>query len=59
MGISNFKKSLEQRYSALTGELQVVHASIARIRREAEKLPELEARVAELGAVEIQDSHWG
>lgn len=48
MGISNFKKSLEQRYSALTGELQVVHASIARIRREAEKLPELEARIPQL-----------
>lgn len=48
MGISNFKKSLEQRYSALTGELQALHASITRIRRETEKLPVLEARIPEL-----------
>jgi hypothetical protein len=48
MGHTNFRQSLNKRYSALTGQLEDVHASIARIHREVEKLPELEARIPQL-----------
>ncbi len=48
MGITNFRHSLEKRYSALTGELEDVHLSIDRIKREVEKLPDLEKRIPEL-----------
>lgn len=48
MGISNLRHSLEKRYSALTGELEDVHVSIARIKREVHALDELEKRIPEL-----------
>ena len=48
MGYSNLRHSLEKRYSALTGQLREVHENIARIKRETEKLPELEARIPKL-----------
>jgi hypothetical protein len=48
MGTSNFKQALEKRYSALTGELQAVHANTERIERELAHLDELEARIPEL-----------
>ncbi len=51
MGISNFKASLEKRYSALTGELQATHANIERIKREVDRLDELEARIPQLEAL--------
>ena len=48
MGQTNFRHSLNKRYSALTGQLEDVRASIERIHREVEKLPELEARIPHL-----------
>jgi hypothetical protein len=42
---------LEKRYSALTGQLQDVRATIARIKREAERLPELEGKIPALEAL--------
>ncbi len=51
MGTSNLRHSLEKRYSALTGQLQDTRENIARIRREIEKLPELEARLPKLEAL--------
>jgi len=51
MGITNLRHSLEKKFSALTGELQEVHANIARIQREQAKLPELEARIPKLEAL--------
>lgn len=50
MGMTNLRHSLEKLYSALTGELEGVHANIARINREMEKLPDLEASIPELEA---------
>lgn len=51
MGISNFKHSLEKRYSVLTGELKSTHANIERIKREVAQLGELEARIPKLEAL--------
>lgn len=51
MGSTNLRHSLEKRYSALTGQLQDTRDNIARIRREVEKLPELEARIPKLEAL--------
>ncbi len=51
MSITNLRGSLEKRYSALTGELEHIRANIARIHREVDKLPDLEARIPELEAV--------
>jgi hypothetical protein len=48
MGHTNLRHSLSKRYSALTGQLEDVQASIEPINREAAKLPELEARVPDL-----------
>lgn len=48
MGHSNLRHSLSKRYSALTGQLREVQSNIARIKREAEKLPELEAETRRL-----------
>lgn len=48
MGFSNFRLALEKRYAALTGQHRELHANIARIKREIEKLPELEARIQKL-----------
>ncbi len=48
MGISNLRHALEKRYSALTGELEDVHASIERIKRAVDNLSELEKRIPEL-----------
>lgn len=48
MGISNLRHALEKRYSALTGELEDVHASIERIKREVANLSELEKRIPDL-----------
>jgi hypothetical protein len=48
MGMTNFRLSLEKRYSALTGELEEVHGSIERIKRAVQKLPELEDRIPAL-----------
>lgn len=45
MGITNLRASLEKRYSALTGELDDLRLSIERIKREADKIVELEARI--------------
>lgn len=51
MGITNFKHSMEKRYSALTGELIAVRANIERIKREVTQLAELEARIPQLEAL--------
>lgn len=51
MGMTNLQHSLEKKFAALTGELQEVHANIARIQREQAKLPELEARIPRLEAL--------
>ncbi|MGE4430596.1 MAG: hypothetical protein AB7E05_07625 [Sphingobium sp.] len=51
MGVTNFRHSLEKRYSALTGQLCEVHANIARIKREVETLAELEAKIPKLEAL--------
>jgi len=51
MGTTNIKLALEKRYSALTGELEGVRANIARIRREMEKLSELEEEIPKLEAL--------
>jgi hypothetical protein len=51
MSITSLRGSLEKRHSALTGELEHIHANIARIQREVEKLPDFEARIPELEAV--------
>lgn len=51
MGHSNLRHSLEKRYSALTGQLREAHQNIARIQREVEKLPELEASIPKLEAL--------
>ncbi len=51
MGMTNIRLALEKRYSSLTGELREVKHSIARIRREADKLPDLEARIPKLEAL--------
>ena len=48
MGQTNFRHSLNKRYSALTGQLADTHASIERIKLEVDKLPELEARIPQL-----------
>lgn len=48
MGQTNLRHSLNKRYSALSGELEDVRASIGRIKREIAKLPELEARIPQL-----------
>ena len=51
LGHSNFRASLEKRYSALTGQLREVRDNIARIQREVEKLPQLEAEIPKLEAL--------
>lgn len=48
--MTNLRHSLEKLYSSLTGELEGVRANIARISREMEKLPELEAAIPDLEA---------
>jgi hypothetical protein len=48
MGHTNIRLALESRYAAYAGRLIELHENIARIRREAEKLPELEATIPEL-----------
>lgn len=48
MGHTNFRLSLEKRYAALTGQLRETHENIERIKREVEKLPELEAEIPKL-----------
>jgi hypothetical protein len=45
MGYSNFRYTVEKRYAALTGQLREVRQNIARVRRETDKLPDLEARI--------------
>jgi len=50
MGMTNLQHSLEKLYSGLTGQLEGVRANIARINREMDKLPELEASLPELEA---------
>lgn len=51
MGHSNLRASLEKRYSALTGQLREAHENIARIQREIERLPEIEASIPKLEAL--------
>ena len=51
MGQTNLRASLGKRYSALTGQLREVHENIDRIKREVEKLPDLEARIPKLEAL--------
>lgn len=48
MGLTNFKYSLERRYSALTGQLESVHADIVQIKRDAERIGDLEAQIPRL-----------
>lgn len=51
MGLTNYQHALRKKYSALTGERDVLLARIDRIKREHSELPELEARAAELEAL--------
>ena len=51
MGITNLRHSLEKRYSTLTGRLRDAHENIARIQREVDKLPEIEASIPKLEAL--------
>lgn len=51
MGHSNLRASLEKRYSTLTGQLREVHETIAQIKREADRLPAIEARIPRLEAL--------
>lgn len=51
MGQTNLRASLEKRYSALTGQLREAHENIARIKRETERLPEIEASIPKLEAL--------
>lgn len=51
MGRSNYRHALETKFAALTGELREVYANIERIRREHEKLRDLEAGVPKLQAL--------
>lgn len=51
MGHSNLRASLEKRYSALTGQLREAHENIARIKREVDKLPDIEASIPKLTAL--------
>jgi uncharacterized protein involved in exopolysaccharide biosynthesis len=51
MSHTNLRHSLGKRYSALTGQLREVNENVARIKREVEKLPELEARIPKLEAL--------
>ena len=48
MGITNLRAALEKRYAALTGELDDGPLASERIKREADKLAELEARIPDL-----------
>lgn len=51
MAHSNLRHSLEKRYSGLSGQLREAHENIARIKREIEKLPEIEASIPKLAAL--------
>ena len=48
MGASNYQSALSKRHSKLTGLLEDAKNSIARIKAEHDKLPQLEAKIAEL-----------
>lgn len=51
MGMTNLRLALEKRYSSLAGRLEDAHATIDRIRREVEKLDEIEASIPQLEAL--------
>lgn len=51
MSMSNLRHSLEKRFSALTGQLRETHENVARIQREIEKLPDLQASIPNLEAL--------
>jgi hypothetical protein len=48
MGASNYQSALSKRHSKLTGLLEDAKNSIARIKAEHDRLPEFEAKIAEL-----------
>lgn len=66
MGITNYQAALRKKYSALTGERDLLLERIERIRSEQALLPELEARAAKLEALaqsagmllQEEDSDW-
>lgn len=51
MGRTNYQHALRKKYSALTGERDLLRERIERIRGEQDLLPELEARAAKLDAL--------
>ncbi|ROT94095.1 hypothetical protein EB810_13525 [Altererythrobacter sp. FM1] len=51
MGLTNYQHALRKKYSALTGERDLLLERIGRIRQEQALLPELEARAAKLDAL--------
>lgn len=51
MGMTNYKAALRKKYSALTGERDLLCERIERIRQDHASLPELEARAAKLAAL--------
>lgn len=51
MGRTNYQHALRKKYSALTGERELLRERIERIRQEQMLLPELEARAAKLDAL--------
>ncbi len=51
MGMTNYQHALRKKYSALTGERDLLQERIARIQQQQALLPELEARAAKLDAL--------
>lgn len=51
MGMTNYQHALRKKYSALTGERELLLDRIAKIKREQAALPELEARAEKLQAL--------
>ena len=51
MGMTNYQFALRKKYSALTGERDLILERIERIKRDHSLLPELEARAAKLDAL--------
>lgn len=51
MGHSNLHAFLKKRYFALTSQLHEAHENVARVKRETEKLPGIEASIPKLEAL--------
>lgn len=49
MGITNFQYALQKKFAVLSGEREALLEQIDRIKRDQARLPEMEARAAELG----------